>query len=233
MWLHGFTQTRDSAHEFRSILAEGREVWTLDLPGHGDAASIEASLSESADLVADALAPEACDLGGYSMGARVALHVALRHPDQVARLVLLGASRGLADDEERAARRSADAELADHVLEVGAERFLDEWLARPMFARLPADALERAARSRDAAGLARSLRMCGLGTQDWLGDAVAAIEAPTTTLAGALDVKFVLEAESIAATVTRGRVALVPDAGHAAHLESPTATATAVADFLA
>ncbi len=232
MWLHGFTQTRDSAHRFRTILAEAREVWTLDLPGHGGAAALEASLAESADLVAAALPDGAADLGGYSMGARVALHVALRHPDRVSRLVLLGASRGLVDDAERAARRASDEALARHALDVGAEAFLDEWLARPMFARLPDDPDERAARSRDAAGLASSLRRCGVGVQAWLGDAISAISTPTLALAGELDAKFTLEADAIAAAVGRGLVALVDGAGHAAHLEEPDAAAALVAGFL-
>jgi 2-succinyl-6-hydroxy-2,4-cyclohexadiene-1-carboxylate synthase len=232
VWLHGFTQTRDSAHRFRTILAEAREVWTLDLPGHGGAAAVAATLAESADLVAAALPEGEADVGGYSMGARVALHVALRHPGRVARLVVLGASRGIADDAERAARRAADDALAERALAIGADAFLDEWLARPMFARLPADPAERAARSRDAAGLAGSLRLCGVGVQGWLGDAIAAVSAPTLALAGELDAKFVLEAEAIAATVERGRAALVDGAGHAAHLEAPEAAAALVAGFL-
>lgn len=232
MWLHGFTQTRDSAHRFRAILAEGHEVWTLDLPGHGDAARVQATLPEAADLVAASLPGGAADLGGYSMGARVALHVALRHPDRVARLVLLGATRGLADGAERAARRAADDALAERVGEVGADAFLDEWLAQPMFARLPDDGAELASRSRDAAGLASSLRGCGTGTQAWLGDEITALASPTLALAGELDAKFVLEAEAIAAAVQRGRCELVPGAGHAAHLEAPEATAALVAAFL-
>ena len=232
MWLHGFTQTRDSAHRFRTILAEAHEVWTLDLPGHGEAAAVAATLAESADLVAAVLPEGEADVGGYSMGARVALHVALRHPDRVARLVLLGASRGLADDAERAARLAGDEALAERALDLGAEAFLDEWLARPMFARLPDDPAERAARSRDAPGLASSLRLCGVGVQEWLGDAIAAIDAPTLALAGELDAKFTLEAGAIAAAVSHGRAALVAGAGHAAHLEEPDAAAALVAGFL-
>ena len=50
VWLHGFTQTKDSAHEFLSILAGTYELLTIDLPGHGDNASVTASLDQTADL---------------------------------------------------------------------------------------------------------------------------------------------------------------------------------------
>ena len=43
-------------------------------------------------------------LAGYSMGGRIALHAALSLGERVERLVLIGASPGLADPAERAAR---------------------------------------------------------------------------------------------------------------------------------
>jgi 2-succinyl-6-hydroxy-2,4-cyclohexadiene-1-carboxylate synthase len=233
VWLHGFTQTRESAHQFRTILAGSHEVWTLDLPGHGDAAGVRASLSEAADLVADALGPDPVDLAGYSFGARVALHVALRHPGRLRRLVVLGATRGIKDDAERAARRASDEALAARLEEIGVDRFLDEWLAQPLFARLGADEAERAARSRDGAGLAATLRTMGTGTQAWLGERLGEIDVPTLCLAGALDAKFSTEAGAIAVGVRDGRAATVPDAGHAAHLERPRASATLVLEHLA
>ena len=228
MWLHGFTQTQRSAHEFRSILAGTYEVLTIDLPGHGQNASISASLEETADQLARALPAEPFILGGYSFGGRVALHFTLRHPERLSRLVLLGATRGIADPVERAQRRERDNALADHIEEVGASAFLDEWLALPMFASLPSDPTERATRSVDPHGLAMSLRLAGTGTQTWLGGALGEVVVPTLALAGALDEKFSREARAIAGTVRHGAAMLIPRAGHAAHLEQPAATAALV-----
>src|SRR5690349_2496159 len=56
---------------------------------------------------------------GYSLGGRVALHLALSQPDQVTALVLIGAHPGLEDRSEREARAAADDELAVHLLDVG------------------------------------------------------------------------------------------------------------------
>jgi len=232
VWLHGFTQTKDSAHQFRSILAGTNELLTLDLPGHGENATILASLDETADLLAVALPEEPFSLAGYSFGGRVALHFALRHPARVNRLVVLGATRGIRDDAEREQRRRDDDELARRIETIGAAAFLDEWLAREMFGSLPNDPLERLARSTNAAGLAGSLRLAGTGTQRWLAPDLASLSVPTLALAGALDQKFRLEASAIADTVIVGRSQFVEGAHHAAHLEQPQRCAASVTDFI-
>ena len=233
VWLHGFTQTRDSAHLFRSILAGAHELWTLDLPGHGSPDSLHATLDETADLIAEVLPDEPVALGGYSLGARIALHVALRHPRRLRELVLIGASRGIEDVDERHARRVRDEQLADRIDVIGTEAFLDEWLAQPMFATLANDPLERSARStRSAHGLAESLRHAGTGTQEWLAPRLDSIATPTLALAGANDAKFVAEASAIALGVQRGTYDIIRDAGHAAHLEQPQRTADRISYFL-
>jgi 2-succinyl-6-hydroxy-2,4-cyclohexadiene-1-carboxylate synthase len=232
VWLHGFTQTKDSAHQFRSILAGTNELLTLDLPGHGENAGIAASLEETAEFLAGVIPNEPVHLGGYSFGARVALHFALLFPDRVDALVLLGATRGIEDRGERDERRRSDDALAQRIQQIGADAFLDEWLSREMFASLPPDPLERAARSTDALGLANSLRCAGTGTQRWLAPELATISIPVLTVAGELDLKFSLEAQSIADAVADGKAAFVPDAHHAAHLEQPELTAVLIQDFI-
>jgi 2-succinyl-6-hydroxy-2,4-cyclohexadiene-1-carboxylate synthase len=232
VWLHGFTQTKDSAHQFRSILAGTNELLTLDLPGHGENAGISASLDESADLLADVLPIEPFMLGGYSFGARVALHFALHYPRRVSVLVVLGATRGIRDEHEREERRRSDESLANRIEAIGADAFLDEWLAQEMFSSLPNDALERAARSGDAAGMANSLRFAGTGTQRWLAPELSALPMPCLAVAGALDQKFSLEATSIAAGIVNAHSKFVAGARHAAHLEQPTATAELVQSFI-
>ena len=232
MWLHGFTQTSDSAHLFRSILAGSCELVVLDLPGHGVNSSVTASLDETADLLAPALGADPFVLAGYSFGARVALHFALRHQERLSGLVLLGASRGIEDEFERRARRRRDEALADRIELIGTEAFLEEWLAQPMFATLPRDPLERGARSVDPSGLANSLRRAGTGTQAWLEPRLSSIDVATLTLAGELDAKFRIEADAIAQSVANGQRLVVAGAQHAAHLERPEAVARAVLDFI-
>ena len=231
LWLHGFTQTHRSAWRFRSILADQVDLMTLDLPGHGDSSDLGGDLESVADTVAAALdAPVA--LGGYSFGGRVALHLVLRRPDLVTRLVLLGATRGIEDPLARAQRRRDDDSRARHLEAIGTERFLDEWLSQPLLATVGSDPRERAARSGDPHGLARSLRQCGTGTQEWLGGRLVDIAVPVLALAGERDHKFAAEARAIASGAPQGRVEIVAGAGHAAHLERPEQVADLVARFL-
>ena len=231
VWLHGFTQTRASARQFRTILAGRHEVLTLDLPGHGAAGGIIASLPETAELVLDALPREPVVVGGYSFGARVALHVALADPERVRALVLVSASRGILDLDERRKRRHRDDALAAHLEEVGTDVFLGEWLSQPLFSTLGPRA-ESDTRSRDAAGLAGSLRHAGTGTQEWLGERLATLDLATLTIAGQLDAKFVAEARAISAQFPHATLSIIPGAGHAAHLEQPELVARAIEDFL-
>lgn len=204
---------------------------TLDLPGHGAAGRITASLPETAELVLNALPREPVVVGGYSFGARVALHVALADPERVRALVLVSASRGILDLDERRSRRHRDDALAAHLEEVGTDVFLSEWLSQPLFSTLGRHA-ESDTRSRYAAGLAESLRHAGTGTQEWLGERLATLDLATLIVAGQLDAKFVAEAHAISAQLPHATLSIIPGAGHAAHLEQPELVARAIEDFL-
>jgi pimeloyl-ACP methyl ester carboxylesterase len=81
-------------------LANTRQVIGLELQAHGRTADLDRplTLEAMADDVAAALrylGIEQADLFGYSMGAAVALHTAVRHPDAVRKLVFASASYAL------------------------------------------------------------------------------------------------------------------------------------------
>ena len=92
--LHGaFSAIGTSFGELLPELAKTRQVIGLELQAHGRTADIDRpmSLEQMADDTAAAirhLGIERADLFGYSMGASVALQVALRHPEVVRKLVL-------------------------------------------------------------------------------------------------------------------------------------------------
>jgi 2-succinyl-6-hydroxy-2,4-cyclohexadiene-1-carboxylate synthase len=219
--LHGFTQTSGCWGPVGDGLARDHEVVRLDAPGHGDAADVRADLVEGAARAAGA--GGRAIYVGYSMGARLALHVALGHPDVVEGLVLVGGTPGIEDDVERAARRAHDHDLADHLREVGLEVFLDEWLAQPLFAGLPDWARFDDERARNTVeGLASSLELAGTGSQQNLWPRLGDLAMPVLALAGTRDIRFADIASRTAEAVgSHATVALVPGAGHAAHLEQP------------
>jgi 2-succinyl-6-hydroxy-2,4-cyclohexadiene-1-carboxylate synthase len=231
--VHGFTQTLASWEPVGERLARRTEVIRVDLPGHGGSAGVRVGFAEAAGLVGATGGPAA--YVGYSLGGRLCLRLALDRPDLVRALVLIGASPGIAGAAERAERRAADEALAERVEREGVAAFLDRWLAGPLFATLPAAAAGRAERlANPAAGLAYALRELGTGAQEPLWDRLPGLRPPTLLAAGALDAKFAALAERMAAAIgPAARVALVPGAGHAAHLERPAEVAALVEAFLA
>jgi 2-succinyl-6-hydroxy-2,4-cyclohexadiene-1-carboxylate synthase len=233
--VHGFTQTGRSWAAVSDALAADHEVVLLDAPGHGGSASVEAGLEDGADVLAEAVGGGPATWVGYSMGGRWCLHVALRHPERVAGLVLLGATPGIEDPDERAARRARDLETADRVAALGVPAFLDEWLAQPLFAGLTVDEASLEDRRRNTvAGLRSSLERAGTGSQAPLWARLPELTMPVLALAGERDERYAeLAARMAAAIGPQAEMALVPDAGHAAHLERPDAFTALLRAWLA
>jgi 2-succinyl-6-hydroxy-2,4-cyclohexadiene-1-carboxylate synthase len=230
--VHGFTQTLAAWGPVGERLARRREVVRVDLPGHGGSDTVRVGFAEAAGFLG------ACGgvgtYAGYSLGGRLCLRLALDRPELVRALVLVGASPGIADPAARDERRAADEAMAGRIEREGVAAFLDRWLAGPLFATLPAEAAGRADRQANTAeGLAYALRRLGTGAQEPLWERLATLRPPTLLVAGALDGKFAAIAGQMAAAIgPHARVALVPRAGHAVHLERPAELAALVQEFL-
>lgn len=229
--LHGFTGSgaiwADHARELR-----GFRMIAPDLPGHGRSPhpGSEDDLESIADGVVGVLDREGIERAswlGYSMGGRVALAAAIRHPLRFDRLILEGASAGIEDSGEREARRLADDTLADSILSDGVEAFVDRWERIPLFAtqqRLPASVLIRQREHRLAAtarGLASGLRAASVGRQPAYWDRLAEIQLPTTVIVGAEDEKYVGQGRRLCEAIADAVLHVVEGAGHAVHLEKP------------
>src|SRR5215218_7773568 len=226
--LHGFTQTGRSWQPIGRALAGRYRSAAPDLPGHGDFAERRPASFIACDTYLRALTGEPFTLVGYSMGGRVALHAALALGDRVRRLVLVGASPGIADPAERSARRAADDALAARIEAIGVEAFAREWAALPLWAGQPerVAAAAHADRLRNTpAGLAAALRGLGTGVMEPLWDALPSLTVPVTLAVGERDEKFRAIAERMADLLPRAEVVVVPGAGHAAQLEQPDAVA--------
>ena len=230
-FLHGFTQTSDS---WLPVLDRVQDVCAtlIDAPGHGSNADRAGNLWDTAAAVADVM-PRGV-LVGYSMGARMALHVALSRPEQVESLVMVSGTPGIEDDSERAARRSSDDALADRIESIGTRAFVDEWLANPMFAGLSDDAARREDRySNPEVGLAQSLRLAGTGTQEDLWPRLSGIACPVLVVTGSLDDKFTGIGERMTRAFPDARHVVIPGAGHTVHLEATGAFCGVLTSWLA
>jgi 2-succinyl-6-hydroxy-2,4-cyclohexadiene-1-carboxylate synthase len=230
--LHGFTNTGVSWDQVASALPERYRSVAPDIRGHGTASSVRpVSL---AGVLADvsALAPEPFELAGYSMGGRLALHLALALSGRVRRLVLIGASPGIADPAERARRRSTDDRLADEVERMTIAAFAERWAQTAVLADQPAGVRTAVRRDRlrsTPVGLAAALRGLGTGALPSLWGRLGAVDLPVDLVVGERDAKFREIAARMAAGLPEARVHVVAGAGHAVHLEAPVAVAEVIA----
>ncbi|HEY2161088.1 MAG TPA: 2-succinyl-6-hydroxy-2,4-cyclohexadiene-1-carboxylate synthase [Solirubrobacteraceae bacterium] len=230
--LHGFTHTGASWGPVLQELGESYRGAAPDIRGHGTAwdrtpVTLEAVVGDIATA-----APERFTLAGYSMGGRIALHFAVAHPARVERLVLIGASPGIADPGEREARRRADDQLADEVGRSSIEQFADRWATAPVLTGQPASVAEAAREDRlrnHPAGLARALRGLGTGAVPSLWDRLGELAMPVTLVVGERDQKFRAIATQMAGALPDPAVVVVRGAGHAVHLEAPCEVAGIIA----
>jgi 2-succinyl-6-hydroxy-2,4-cyclohexadiene-1-carboxylate synthase len=243
--LHGFTGSADEWAPLLPALAPLRDAIAVDLIGHGRSSApadpARYTMDQCVlDLLAllDALGVGRLDVLGYSMGGRVALHLAAAAPARVSSLLLESASPGIADAGERAARAAADDALAERIEAEGLEWFADHWAAVPLFASqaaLPPEvraALRERRLQGSARGYANSLRGMGAGRQESLWDRLPALPMPALLVSGELDGKYLASNERVAALLPEARHAIVRGAGHTVHLEQPEAFRDLVVGFL-
>lgn len=230
--LHGFTQTGASWAPIVGDLQRRFPIILPDAPGHGGSSAVRADLWRTADLLVETVGRPAV-WAGYSMGGRMALHVALAHPEQVEGLVLISTTPGIENPEEREARRAADHALAARAQTEGTETFLDWWLAQPLFGALSPERAGREARlANKPDGLASSLRLAGTGSQEPLWGRLAELRArslPVLLIAGDLDHKYRDQAARMASAIgPSASILIVQGAGHACHLEYPHLVSKAI-----
>lgn len=243
--LHGFTGSVATWRGFTEAARGEFTVVAVDMLGHGasDAPDDPARYAmercvEDLTALLDHLGIRRAVWMGYSMGGRIALTCATVAPERCAALVLEGASPGLADESERLQRMVNDEALARRILREGVQGFVDYWQSIPLFAsqaRLSPDARAalRAQRLKNRSlGLANSLRGVGAGAQPPVHDRLPSLDIPTLCVVGAEDAKFTAIAREMCRALPSGRLAVIPEAGHAAHLEQPERFNQAVLGFL-
>lgn len=253
--LHGLFGSHEEmavvAHEL-SIKA-GRSVLMVDLPGHGasswkdpDQLSANKStdincLEEISDSLADLVSPfgTACTLVGYSLGARVALLAATRHPDLFAKVISVSGSIGLEGKEERHRRRTIDASIAQKMEEMDIIDFLDEWYKAPLWTSLREQKffdnylIEKARLLRGHEMMAgMMLRECSPGKAPYVKQNLTQLKgrngnpvSKVAFIAGEKDGKY---AELTKKLSCEFPTTIVEDAGHAIHIEQPELLVSAI-----
>lgn len=230
--LHGFSGTRRAWDGVAALLPPERyRALAIDLPGHGEQRAAPRPIT-FAGCVEHVLAcsPERFILCGYSMGGRIALHVALAAPERVHGLVLVSCSAGIADEGERAARRVTDERQAKELEDGDYEQFIERWRTQPLFADDPAAVGEAARadqRRNDPVALAAVLRGIGTGEMEPLWNRLGALSMELAIVVGARDQKYIALGQRMAELAPQARFTVVAG-GHGLPLENPAGIASAV-----
>lgn len=230
--LHGFTGCGSDFDCLRHFFPD--TFWdTPDLHGSNAPENFSALLAQLAERFNTIPETLPRTLLGYSMGGRIALHLALLLSEKKAfrkndRLVLISASPGLAGEDERTARRKHDAALAEKILaSPSAGAFYAFWQTLPIIAsqsRIPEPWKSRILTQRstaDKSAWAKSLATLGTGTLPSLWGKLGAIACETILICGENDEKFSRIAEKMHEHLPHSRLIKIPDCGHAPHMESP------------
>jgi pimeloyl-ACP methyl ester carboxylesterase len=238
--LHAFPLDH-SMWERQAPLADSLRLIAPDQRGFGASRgsppqSIE-QLADDAVALLDALHVAApAVVCGVSMGGYVAQHVATRHPDRVAALVLVDTKLEADTPEARAGR----ADLAAKVGRLGPSILADAMVPRLLAAATPAPAADRA----DVEDLLRrtittqpvdtiQAALAALGARPDMTDAMRRVRVPTLLVVGAEDAITPPACMEAAMQVLPGaRLLVVPGAGHMTPLERPDVFNASLLEFL-
>jgi len=247
--LHGFMGCGSDWQPIAEGLSPVCRCLCPDLPGHGvlrqDEVNAAAGMPEIAEAIVaelDARGVKRCGLVGYSMGGRLALYLAVRHPRRFSCLALVSASPGLRTLEERRQRQAQDDALSERFASMREgspefEAFLREWYGQPLFSTLSArpallDGLVRRRLANHPPSLAVVLRSVGVASQPSLWDELPRIELPTLLITGAGDEKYRRICSAMGALMPCATLESIVGCSHVAHIERPEVCQRVIYDFL-
>lgn len=230
--LHGFTGAPAAWDRVIEHLPAGTKVSCPWLGGHGAAEHHGSTFDDEVNRLAGEVESSVgggAHLCGYSLGGRLALGLAIRHPGLFRSVTLIGAHPGLETDTERAARIEQDERWGAMLERDGIAVFLEAWEALPLFASqrgLPEgrrEAQNAWRRASDPRGLVWAIRTLGLGHMPSWRPHLASVEVPVRLVVGESDDKFKSLAVWMTDRLPRGSLRVIAGSGHNVVLERPTA----------
>ncbi|XP_075659886.1 protein PHYLLO, chloroplastic isoform X2 [Castanea sativa] len=255
LFLHGFLGTGEDWITAMKAISGSARCISIDLPSHGGSKIQYHGAKDSAqdptfsiEVVADILykmidqiTPVKVICVGYSMGARIALHMALRFSDKIKGAVVIAGSPGLKDKVARDVRRAKDDSKAHLLVAYGLQLFMENCLrSHPHFNQIVTSRLQHD----DVQSLAKSLSDLSVGRQQPLWEDLKHCKTPLLLIVGENDTKFKTIAQEMFCEVCHGlksgdnlwneihEIVEIPNCGHAVHLENPLPVISALRQFL-
>ncbi|MEO8876996.1 MAG: alpha/beta fold hydrolase, partial [Polyangiaceae bacterium] len=199
LFLHGFLGSPAMWERVQSLVGNSRTA-ALDLPGHGPNPLFPPEPSDFFSAV-DALSAripfrEPALVVGYSMGARLALALTIRHPEKFSAAVLIGVDAGIEDEAMRDERKTWDDGWAARAKTESLDAFATAWEKLPIFdtQRTISEAaradLRKQRTSHTSHGISWAMRALGLGRMPSLWPELSKLRVPVSLVTGELDRKF-------------------------------------------
>lgn len=228
--LHGFLGSKNDWDTLIPDLLPHFYCICIDLPGHGRSPALPQGPS-GFERVASAIQTTLSSLSiakyhllGYSLGGRIALHLAQAYPDNLLSLSLESSHPGLQSVAERQERVRNDRAWIEKLSSLPIESFLSQWYQQGVFSELTeskrqALILKRSNNTSEA--LLTIFEPTSLAKQEDLWQLPSQLQLPCHYFVGKDDSKFSALA-SRWASLTDIRVHAIAGAGHNVHLASPT-----------
>jgi 3-oxoadipate enol-lactonase len=234
--IHGVGESMDAWDQVVSVLEPQREVIRYDLRGHGESPTPPGPYSLK-EFVADHVAVlerygrTRVDVAGFSLGGLIAQAVAVRHPETVRKLAIVGSFAGRSPAElHRARQRLAAIENGGPaaVAEASEDRWFTEAFRRER--RAEVDRAIRRLSGTDPNAYAAAYRVL---VENDLVDELGAIDAPTLVIAGENDIGAPPHmAMRMARKIPDARLAILRDVQHGMLTEVPARIAAELSRFL-
>lgn len=237
VFLHGFPLDRTMWRHVAAPLTGWRRV-APDLRGLGlsDAPAGGYSMETYADDIAallDVLEIDQAVVCGLSMGGYVTFEFVRRHTDRV-RALILSNTRAEADTRDGKASRDEMIQLIQRDGPAAAvELLLPKLLAPSSQATMPqlVEHIRTMATSSPPAGLVGALT--AMRDRPDASDVLPTISVPTLVIAGSDDRLIPADrSKRIAELIPEAQYTVIPEAGHLAPMEQPTATSRVIGEFL-
>ncbi|KAH9707762.1 protein PHYLLO [Citrus sinensis] len=242
LFLHGFLGTGEEWIPIMKAVSGSARCISIDLPGHGGSkmqnhvakatqeittkatqeitTKATQEITLSIDVIADVLyklieqiTPGKVTLVGYSMGARIALYMALRFSDKIKGTVIISGSPGLRDNIARKIRRAEDDSRACALVTHGLQVFLDTWYTGELWER----------------PLWEDLKLCSTPLLIVVGEKDKKFKSIAEKMC------YELSHDEKGSDDLRNQIyemVEIPNCGHAVHLENPLPVIRAVRQFL-
>ena len=219
--LHGVGLRSEAWNSLVAYLSDSFSIYAIDLPGHGESESLEgdaSSLEDYSDAITAYLksfeAP--VHIAGHSMGAMIAINIAINHPERVKSMAVLNAIYQRSDIASKAVKARAEALKDIAQKDLNTDVTLQRW-----FGESPTGELLKVAKACDS-WIRKTPIMeyqkayhCFAHHDGPSAKQLSTLKAPSLFITGADEPNSTPEmSQAMARLVPLGQAKIIPDAAH-------------------